>query len=350
MKTRYIIRALTALALFLAFRFLLPLVLPFVLAYFFAKTVQPVIHFLTKRLKWEKRISVIVVVLVTVFAIGGFLVYIGSIVIGQAILLLQKIPVYQQLVGNAVEQFCCQCDRMLELRAGTSYHYIEAQTQTMYHNLEQEVIPRLTACATEALRFLGRAGAGIFIFFVSTLLILLDDSFPAVHKKLRPVARRLKYAGFAYIKAQGIIMFIVAVVVSLGLMLMGNDYAVLFGIGIAIFDAFPVVGSGLVLVPWAALQMIGGHFYQAAILLTIFVVATFLREILEPRLFGKEIGMKPLFVLVSVYAGVGLFRVGGIILGPVALTVLKVVNEVLLQQEKAVEGNKKSDGHKGASE
>ncbi|MCH5264291.1 MAG: AI-2E family transporter [Lachnospiraceae bacterium] len=350
MRTRYIILGLTALALFLVFRFLLPLVLPFVLAYFFAKTVAPIIHFLTAKLKWKKRVSVIMVVCITVFAVSGFLFYITSMVIGQAILLLQKIPVYQQFISEAVEQICCQCDQMLELRVGTSYQYIEAQTENLYHNLEQEVIPWLYSCAAEIFRFIAQIGAGLFIFFVSTLLILLDDSFPRIHKKMRPIAKKLKYAGFAYIKAQGIILFIVAVVISLGLFLMGNDYAVLFGIGIAIFDAFPIVGSGVVLVPWAILEMIGGHFYQAAILLTVFVVSAFLREILEPRLFGKEIGMKPLFVLISVYVGVALFQIGGIILGPVALTILKVVNEVLLQQEKAAQEKEKSDVQGSSSE
>ena len=54
MKTRYLLLGLTVLLLFLAFRFLLPLTLPFVLAYFFAKMVSPVIYFLTGKLKWHK--------------------------------------------------------------------------------------------------------------------------------------------------------------------------------------------------------------------------------------------------------------------------------------------------------
>ena len=155
-------------------------------------------------------------------------------------------------------------------------------------------------------------------------------SFPAVHRKLKPFAKRLKSAGFAYIKAQGIIIFVIAAITSVGLILMGSEYAVLFGIGIAVFDAFPIVGSGIILVPWAFFELLGRNFYEAAILFTIFVVAAFLREI--PRLFGKELGMKPLFVLVSVYVGVKLFHIGGILLGPIALTILQTVNELLKEK------------------
>lgn len=332
MKTRYLILGITALLLFLVFRFLLPLVLPFVLAYFFAKTISPVIHFLTSKLKWRKKVSSVMVVLITVFAISGFVIYVLSIVIGQTILLLQKIPVYQQTINATIEDMCCHCDKILELSGGTSYQYIEAQTENLYHNIENDILPRLSSCAIGIMRWIARAGSGLFIFFLSTLLILLDESFPAVHRKIKPLAVKLKYAGLAYIKAQGIIIFIIAVVTSIGLMLMGNEYAVLFGIGIAVFDAFPIVGSGIVLLPWAVMKIFNGGFYEAAILISIFLIATFLREVLEPRLFGKEIGMKPLFVLISIYVGIELFQIGGIILGPVALTVLKAVNELIKEK------------------
>ena len=51
------------------------------------------------------------------------------------------------------------------------------------------------------------------------------------------------------------------------------------------------------------------------------------REVLEPRLMGKEMGLKPLYVLLSVYVGLKLFGVGGIVLGPIGLTILKTVFE-----------------------
>ncbi|MCH5252558.1 MAG: AI-2E family transporter [Lachnospiraceae bacterium] len=333
MKTRYLLLLITALVLLLAFRFLLPLTLPFVLAYFFAKMISPVIHFLTDRLKWTKKVSSIMVVLVMVFAIGGFVIYIISIVIGQAILLLQRLPVYEQEINYVIEEICGNCDRMLELTGGTSYEYIEAQTEILYRNIGNDILPKLSSCAIYLLRFAAEIVSGAFIFLLSTLLILLDDTFPAVHRKLKPVAKKLKAAGFAYIKAQGIIIFVIAAITSLGLILMGNEYAVLFGIGIAVFDAFPIVGSGIILVPWGFVRMLSGDFYEAAILFTIFAVATFFREILEPRLLGKEIGMKPLFVLLSVYVGVKLFHVSGILLGPIALTILKTVNDMLKMAE-----------------
>lgn len=335
MKKRYMAFVGTILILFLAFRYFLPLTMPFVLAYFFAKMVSPLVRFLVERMKWRRKVSIILVVVTVFLTLGGFTVYIISLVISQGMLLLQKIPVYNQMFGRTLEQLCCHCDQMLELSVGTSYQYVEAQVTNLYHNIGSDILPRLSGCATEILKWLAAAVSGIFIFFLSTTLILLDDTFPKIRGKLRPFMQKLKGAGFAYIKAQVLLIFLIATLLSVGLFLIGNEYAVLLGIGIAIFDAFPIMGSGVVLIPWAILDMMGGQYYEAAILLTMFCIITFLREILEPRLIGKEIGLKPLYILISVYVGIQLFGVTGVILGPVSLTVLKVVDEEMRKSERA---------------
>ncbi len=334
MRKRYIILGLTALIIFIVFRFFLPLVLPFVLAYFFAKCVSPIIRFLTEKLRWKKKVSslmIVIFILIIVLAVSG---YILSVAIGQLMLLLQKLPFYQQYISGWLEDVCCHCDKILDLDVGSSYRYVEHQTMRLYENIGSAVLPRLSSYATKVIGIAAEAFGGFFIFFLATILILLDDSFPAVHEKIRPLVNQLKVAGLAYIKAQGIIIIITATVITLGLFFMGNDYALLFGVGIAVFDAFPVMGSGVILVPWAILQMIGGNFYEAAILITLFVITTFLREILEPRLFGKETGMKPLYVILFVYVGIQLFGVGGVVLGPVALTILMCVNNQIKKQER----------------
>ena len=338
MKMRYLALAGTAIGLFLAFRFFLPLTMPFVLAYFFAKLVSPIVHFLVKRMKWRRKVSIILVVVTVFLVLGGFTVYIISLVISQGMLLLQKIPVYQQMFGKTIEQLCCHCDQMLELSVGTSFQYVEAQVSHLYRNIGSDVLPRLSGYATELLQWLAAAVSGIFIFFLSTTLILLDDTFPKMRGKLQPFMRKLKGAGFAYIKAQVLLLFIIAALLCFGLFFMGNEYAVLLGIGIAIFDAFPIMGSGVVLIPWALLSIVGKHYYEAAILLTIFCIITFLREILEPRLLGKEVGLKPLYILISVYVGIQLFGVIGVILGPISLTILKAVDEELRKKEEESPG------------
>jgi predicted PurR-regulated permease PerM len=126
-------------------------------------------------------------------------------------------------------------------------------------------------------------------------------------------------------------MLVVAVICVLGLTLLGNEYAVLAGVGIAIMDALPFIGSGMIFIPWAIIMLMNSNIYAAAILITIYLLCQIIREVLEPKLIGNRIGIKPLYTLISMYIGVRLFSVVGFILGPVGLviiiTVFKVVNE-----------------------
>jgi predicted PurR-regulated permease PerM len=264
-------------------------------------------------------------------ALGGFTAYVVSLVIRQGILLLQNIPVYQQSFSQTVENLCGSCDQVMDLSTGTSYRYVELQMTNLYENISGEILPHLSGYVTQLMKGVLSLGGGSFLFFLATVLLLFEDRFPRIRGSLRPFVHRLKGAGLAYMKAQFILLFVSATVLSVGFFILGNRYAVLLGIGIAVFDAFPVVGSGIVFIPWSIINLINGRYYETAILLTMFCIITLLREVLEPKLFGKEVGLKPLYVLIAVYAGIKLFGLAGVILGPIALTIGKVAVEEISQ-------------------
>ena len=131
----------------------------------------------------------------------------------------------------------------------------------------------------------------------------------------------------AYLRAQLIILFLVAVILTLGFGVMGSECALVLGIVVALSDVLPALGSGFVLIPWFVVELLQRDYKSAAVLATMFVVVTFLREILEPKLFGTAANIKPLYVLIAVYAGVELFGVAGILLGPVGLIILRSLAE-----------------------
>ena len=240
MRARYWILGIATVAIILTFRYLLPLILPFALAYLFAKIISPAISWTTRKLHINKKICSVLLVVICIAAIGGFVIYTICAIVSQAIHLLQKFPVYEQIFSQGIEDICCRCDRVFELSVGTSYQYVEAQTMKFQNNIQTNLLPKLSGIAMDILKWGAKLGASFFIFLLSTLLILLDDSFPGIHKKFRRFIKRLKNAGFAYIRSQAIIIFIIAVVMTISLFLMGNEYAILFGIGIAVFDAFPI--------------------------------------------------------------------------------------------------------------
>lgn len=317
----------TAGVVYVSFYFLLPLVVPFVFAFIFARLIRPVVVKLHNLSHINEKVCSVLVVVLFLGAIAGFLFYVGYICVGQLADMMRNIPSFMGTCVRACRRVCGGVDNLLSLRAGATYVWVEDCMQQMDGKISQVYLPRLTGCIPNMLITLGEWGAGFVVFLMSTLLISFDRDDGKRYRGLLPYIRRLKIAGFAYLRAQGIIIFIVSAVCVVGLLIIRNHYAVLMGIVIGIVDAFPVLGSGSILIPWAVVSLIRKDFFQGAVLITLYVITLLLREIMEPKLMGKQMGLKPLYVLAAVYVGIKLFGLGGIILGPVGLTILKTVAE-----------------------
>lgn len=317
----------TAGVVYISFYYLLPLVVPFVFAFVFSRAIRPVVEKLHKYSRINEKICVVLVVLILLGATGSFLFYVIYLCLGQLVEVLRHAPVYLGSGMQLCHRACEGMDNLLGLGAGTSFAWLENYVEQMDEIISGAYLPRLTGYLPGAFIRLGEWGAGFVMFIMATLLISFDHDRGIHYRPVIPYVRRLKETGFAYLKAQGIIIFIVSAVSALGLFVMGSHYAVLLGVIIGIIDAFPVLGSGSLLVPWAVIQLVQKDFFQGAVLLTIYVITLLIRELMEPRLMGKELGMKPLYLLVSVYVGVKLFGISGILLGPIGLTILKTTAE-----------------------
>ena len=127
----------------------------------------------------------------------------------------------------------------------------------------------------------------------------------------------------AYLRTQGIIMILTTIVCTFGFFLLGNPYYILAGVGIGLLDALPVFGTGTVLLPWTIFCFLQGQWGRGMTVFGIYLICYFLREILEARLMGDEVGLTPLETLASIYIGLQLFGIFGFLLGPVGLLLVK---------------------------
>ena len=104
--------------------------------------------------------------------------------------------------------------------------------------------------------------------------------------------------------------------------LLGMPYPALLALGIAVFDILPVLGTGGVLLPWAAVLFIIEEHGLAIGLLVLYLVILVVRNMVEPRIVGRQIGLHPLATLAALFLGLKLFGLVGLVAFPVALTVL----------------------------
>ncbi|MCQ2448929.1 MAG: sporulation integral membrane protein YtvI [Clostridia bacterium] len=108
----------------------------------------------------------------------------------------------------------------------------------------------------------------------------------------------------------------------LGLVILRVRHAVLIALLIVLVDILPVLGSGTVLVPWAALLLFSGNFFRGFGLLALYVIITAARYFLEPRIVGKQIGIRPVFMLLVMFVGLKVGGIGGLLFLPIIFVVV----------------------------
>lgn len=140
--------------------------------------------------------------------------------------------------------------------------------------------------------------------------------------RLSQAGARLRDTLGGWLRAQGLLMLVTFGLSLAGLLVLGAPSPLLLSALTALVDALPLLGAGVVLLPWAAGCLVLGRLGQAAGLLALAALAALVRSLLEPKLLGDRMGLPPLAALCAMYVGARAFGVAGMILAPLALTFL----------------------------
>lgn len=334
LKKQVMMIAITSLFVFIGFKYFLPLFFPFLFAYLIMKLILPIVRFLKRKLHIPVIIGSILALLVTFGVLGGVIGYIGCILVSQIQGFLKNVPIYSQLVTTNLSRICGRCDHMFGLEEGCAALYLSENMNSFWGIIQEVTLPAISEHTMNL--FLGIVGVFTLLFIVVLAVINMIVDYDEIrenylnsefYKAVSPVTGKLSHVGIAYVKTQATIMLVNAVILILGFHFIGSEYAWLAGIGIAFMDAFPVVGSGLFLVPLAIIKLLGKSYLASAILITMYGLCEFIRSLIEPRLLGGRIGLKPIFTFIAMYVGVQLFGVTGFLLGPLALVIIKTILE-----------------------
>lgn len=137
-----------------------------------------------------------------------------------------------------------------------------------------------------------------------------------------------------YIKSQLILMAITFIILAISLTIIQVPKAVLIALGISILDILPIIGSGIIMIPWSIISFISGKNQMGMNLAIIYVVLIIIRQIIEPRILGKEIGIRPLYTFMATILGSLLLGPIGVILGPLIAVVINSTLMVIQEKKK----------------
>ena len=319
---------------YLGFRFLLPLFFPFLLAYIIAAVLRKPVRFFWEKCKIRPVIGGTILLTMLSMVVGGGAFYAIKLLLRQFAAFAENYEQYTTDWNSSIEAVCGYLDSFFRLNQGRTFRLWSDGLDGILLFFQEELIPFLTRNSLKAAVSVTELAAAVVIIFVAVLLFLSEMTekkkdtrepkmLQFIEKEWNEVKRELSGAGVAYVKTQVILILLVSTTCCLGLLLINNPYALLFGVAIGVFDAFPVLGSGLILVPWAVISFFQGMVFDGAVLLTLYGICQFLREYLEPKLLGGKLGTSPVNSLMAIYIGYELFGVIGLFLGPFGLVLIK---------------------------
>ena len=131
-----------------------------------------------------------------------------------------------------------------------------------------------------------------------------------------------------YLKAGIKLSGISFLILCAGFLFFGIDFWFLKALGIAILDLIPVLGSGMVMIPWAIIHLLLGNTTLAWQIGLLYIILAIVRQVAEPFITGKEIGIRPLYTFAATVICILLFGPIGAVLGAVVAVVIKAVFDV----------------------
>lgn len=151
-------------------------------------------------------------------------------------------------------------------------------------------------------------------------------TFPAgITKRSRLIRANMWKALAGQLRSQAMISLVVMFFLMIALSVADVRYGTVIGMLIGIADALPLLGAGFFLVPWCLASFLAGQSGMGITLACLYAGAIVIRQILEPRLVGRQLGLYPLAAMIAMYAGYRLIGFTGLLLGPVALTLARAV-------------------------
>lgn len=322
-------------------RFLMPLIV----AWIVAMIANPIIHFLEKRIKiMRKHGSALVIILVLAALIAAFY-GLTVLVVTQFSSWVTELPdVYDSVTQNlqhlfqSLHQKCNMIPADMKLafdqRENVLDDYIQKAIDGLLKMVNSGSLSKVSSFASSLMDFLVYAILTILASYFMTVekdhfTKLLQEKTPAGVQRIWDKIRKIFIRAIGgYFKAHFQIMIVIFFITVIPFAFMGISYGGLLAVVIAIVDFLPFFGAGTVLVPWAVYRLMTGSYTYAVILLVIYVVVLIVRQLLEPKLIGDNIGMSPFETLVFMLIGYRLAGVLGLIIGiPVGMILMECYRE-----------------------
>ncbi len=328
--------AILILGTYLILHYVVPLFTPFILAFIVAGILRKPTVFIAKK-------SHIPVKLVSLFIVAVFYAILIAIImlLGAQIIVGVKETFFRlpDIFKDSIIPFIDTSFSMLEDTVSKiDFEYTEAleSTYTQWIQSAEQGITNLSLTAVKSISVYVSEIPALFAKFIlmtiasfffagdfDKVIGFIKRLLPENIKSLLRIAKtHLSGTVFIYIRSYSLILSITFAELLVGFLILQVKAPVLIALLVAIMDILPIVGTGLVIIPWGIIELILGNIPLGIGLLLLYLTITVIRNTIEPRIVGKQIGLHPLVTLISMTVGLKLLGVIGMFGFPVLLSLL----------------------------
>lgn len=324
--------ALIVLLGYVIFRFFIPYLLPFVIGVLISVLLQKPVRKISQHTKIPKDVIAVTMVLATYLLVCALIVFLGYQLFMQLLDFGKTLPSYIPHISQAFSGVNAKLLTLLEGMPPNVTEKIMTMPETAVTSLASTLTGSLTSFASTLITGAPLLLIAFIITIVASCFIAKDYTLITKFVRAQLEERHWRVLVqskdlfvtnvFKMLRGYLFLMTLTFAELLIGFSIMHYQYAAALAALIALIDILPVLGTGTVLIPWAVFRLISGDVLGAVGLALLYLIITVVRNILEPRVIGKQVGLPPLVTLVSMYCGLKLFGVLGMFGFPILLIIL----------------------------
>lgn len=320
--------------------------MPFLIAFIISLMIEPAIKKIMKKTHLTRRTSsIIIFVLVSVIIIGG-LAWLLITLFSESSSLLQSLndyfdKLYEQF-QNLINYFNFDnihlSDEILEVIQNSTGDFLTTASDWL-RNILNNLINFVTSIPSIAI-CIGITVIALYFICVDKIYILdqIEHHLPRLWvKKISIHLKDLIQTLGGYLKAEATLILVSFVISLIGLYILqivgfNVQYPLLMALFIGFVDALPILASGTVMIPWAIICALNGDINLGIAIIILLIIMSVVRQVLEPKLVSKNIGVHPIFTLIAMYTGFKVIGIMGLLVGPIVLIIVKNIFANLIDQ------------------
>lgn len=322
-------------------KYLLPVLFPFIVAFVVACILNRPIQYISKKIKGNRKIIAVLILLLFLACSSIIISSLCTVLFRVIEEMVKLLPIiFHDLIMPWITHAFDQLDHLFvhldfslfDLLQENATLILDSIHQTITH-FSNGVLSSLANVISGVPSLLMQTIVTIIAMFFITLdyenivsflkLQIPDNKKPLLKDAKTYIVHTLPKFALFY----GVIMCLTGVELFLGFTFLKISHAGFWAILIAVLDILPVLGTGTILIPWAVIYLITGEFRLGLGLFVLYLTITIIRNIIEPKLIGKQMGLHPVITLASMLVGMKFFGIWRLFGFPIGISFLKMVKE-----------------------